>query len=216
MGTGHHQQEVGSPGSNGPGSRLRWTFVVVVVAVVTLSWVLWRVLHSTVQYHADPVPRAELEPRLGRLFRHGQSNAFSGIMIESYPHGSLRSRSQISNGILHGTVEGWYTNGQLEVRESFVNGMSHGTRTKWYPNGTQLSLAMISEGKIQGTFQRWHENGTLAERIEMRDGNADGLSQAYYPSGYLKAQARLVDGKPMTQRSWADGEAKLPGTGESK
>ncbi len=215
MGTGHHQ-EVEAPGSPRPGSRWRWSFAVVTVAIVALTCVLGKISHPSVRYHEDQVPRTELEPRLGRLFRQGQSNAFSGIMVESYPDGSLRSRSQISNGLLHGTVEGWYANGQLEVRESFVNGLSHGTRTKWHPNGTQLSLAMVSGGKIQGTFQRWHENGSLAERIEMRDGTPDGLSQAYYPSGYLKAQARLVDGKPMTQRSWADGEAKLPGAEELK
>ena len=156
------------------------------------------------------VPRAQLVPQQGRLFRAGQSAPFTGWMSETYPSGAKQSRSQVVKGLLEGVSEGWHTNGQCAVKEHFHEGVSHGLRTKWYANGAKMSEVMIVRGKLHGTFRRWHENGTLAEQIEMRQGDAEGPSLAYYPSGFLKAQARLDHGKVCEQRFWPDGARRDP------
>jgi len=65
------------------------------------------------------VLRSELILRAGHLCRAGDSNAFSGLMIERYSDGALRSRSMICEGLLHGVSEGWFTNRQLQVTEYF-------------------------------------------------------------------------------------------------
>jgi antitoxin component YwqK of YwqJK toxin-antitoxin module len=161
------------------------------------------------------VHRADLELREGRLYLKGQSKPFFGVMLEYYPGGARRSRSQLANGVLNGISEGWHTNGQLDVQEYFKEGFSHGLRVKWYPTGVKMSEVMISEGKLNGAFRRWHENGTLAERINLKNGNADGLSEAYYPSGFMKAQVRLVAGKPVDPKFWKDGETKGLTTGSA-
>jgi len=144
----------------------------------------------------------------GRLCLSGETNAFTGLMLEHSADGSLRSRSVVSNGLLDGISEGWHTNGQLQVTEFFRAGVSHGLRTKWHPNGAKLSEGEIIDGRFHGTFRRWSESGALAEQVEMVHGQPDGPALAYFESGFLKTRATMKDGKVMAQTSWKDGEHK--------
>lgn len=154
------------------------------------------------------VARTNLVLVAGRLCLSGQTNAFNGLMLEHSYGGILRSRSAVTNGLLHGLSEGWHTNGQLQVTEHFKEGTSHGVRTKWHPNGKKLSEGGIVDGKFHGTFRRWSEGGTLAEQIEFASGQPHGLSLAWYPSGFLKARATMEAGKIIEQATWKDGEHK--------
>ena len=156
------------------------------------------------------VPRDYLTLRKGRLYRAAQSAPFAGFMLERHPDGALKSRSAISNGVLHGVSEGWHTNGNLQVREHFTASLSHGLRTKWHANGATQSTAEIVSGKLHGTFRRWNETGTLAEELEFRAAVPHGLAKAYYPSGRLKTTVRLQDGKAVEQTSWKDSEVQEP------
>lgn len=150
----------------------------------------------------------ELERRDGLLYVRSESSPFTGLMLERFSDGQLKSRSNVRGGVLHGLSEGWHTNGQLEVQECFQNGVSHGLRQKWNVNGGKMSEGEIVDGVHHGTFRRWHDNGTLAEEVTMRNGEPDGLSRAFYPSGYLKMQVLIRDGKAVETQSWADGELK--------
>lgn len=154
------------------------------------------------------VSRTNLVLTEGRLRQLGQSNSFSGFMVEQDPDGRLLSRSAITNGLLHGLSQGWYTNGQLQVTEQFKEGVSHGLRTKWYPSGAKLSEAKIVDGKLNDAFRKWHDNGTLSEQVEFVGGQPEGLSLAYFPSSYLKARVLMKAGKPVEQQFWKDGEKK--------
>jgi antitoxin component YwqK of YwqJK toxin-antitoxin module len=154
------------------------------------------------------VSRTNLVLVEGRLRLSGQTNAFTGLMLDHSAGGLLRSRSAVTNGLLHGLSEGWHTNGQLQVTEHFKDGVSHGVRTKWHPNGAKLSEGGIVDGKFHGTFRRWSESGTLAEQIEFVSGQPHGLSLAYFPSGFLKARMKMKDGKIIEQATWKDGEHK--------
>ncbi|MBC8002466.1 MAG: toxin-antitoxin system YwqK family antitoxin [Opitutaceae bacterium] len=151
---------------------------------------------------------SELSLREGRLYRAGETVGFTGLMLETYEGGVQKSRTSISNGLIHGLSEGWHTNGQLQVSEVFKEGKSHGIRTKYYSNGTNLSQATIVDGRIEGQFRRWHENGRLAEQIDMKDGVPHGVSLTYFPSGYLRAQTVLSNGATVTQKFWRDGQVK--------
>jgi antitoxin component YwqK of YwqJK toxin-antitoxin module len=150
--------------------------------------------------------RTNLVFKESRLLEINGATPFSGFMVEHYTDGVLRSRSAVTNGLLHGLSQGWHTNGQLQVSEYFKAGVSHGLRTKWYANGTKLSEATIVEGVLSGPFRRWHENGTLAEEVEMRNGQPDGIANAYLPDGRLKTQVRLENGKVINQTPQKQGE----------
>lgn len=154
------------------------------------------------------VPAAELTQRNGLSYWKDESIPFTGAIFELYPDGSRKSRSVLSNGLLHGISEGWYTNETLQVREHFREGVSHGLREKWYPTRSKLSEATIVSGQLHGAFRRWHENGSLAEEIFMSNGNPDGTSKAYHPDGSLKAIATFEYGKVIEQKFWQSGESK--------
>lgn len=186
--------------------------VLIVTAVLAAGALLLAVkwLGSSRPATQAEVETTALELRDGRLCLKGQTNPYTGVMVEFYPGRALKSRSVLANGQLHGPSEGFYTNGQREVLEPFNAGVSHGTRLKWHPSGARLSEASIVQGKLHGLFRRWHENGQLAEEITLSNGAPTGLSTAYYPSGFLKAQARVQDGRPLEQKSFEDGQTRTP------
>jgi antitoxin component YwqK of YwqJK toxin-antitoxin module len=152
------------------------------------------------------VHRKNLERRADTWYLPGQSNGFTGLLLDTYEDGATKSRSTLSNGLLHGLSQGWHTNGQQQIEEHFVAGTSHGLRTKWHPNGQKLSEVMIVNGKLDGMFRSWHENGQRAEEVELKDGQPDGLSRSYFPSGFLKSQVTLRKGTVVTKQFWKDGE----------
>ena len=154
------------------------------------------------------VERSNLESREGKLYLKGEEQLFSGIMTEKHPGGTVLSRSEVRDGVLHGLSQGFHTNGQVQVAEQFEAGVSHGLRKKWRIDGSKESEAEIVHGKLHGMFRRYHPNGEIAEEARMIEGEADGESKAFYPSGYLKAMARLEGGKVLEQKFWKDGELK--------
>jgi antitoxin component YwqK of YwqJK toxin-antitoxin module len=182
-----------------------WKLAFLLLAGVVCLVVFW----------PKPVPEAppevlasELARREGRLYHGNQKHPFSGVMLERYAGGGLKSRSVVHNGVLDGLSEGWHTNGQFQVREFFKQGVAHGRREKWHENGSKMSAGEIVEGKHEGVFRRWHENGTLAEELTLRRGEPDGLARTFYPSGFLQAQVTLKNGAVLEKKSWADGELK--------
>ncbi len=197
-------------------TRTKWFFGLVVIALLlagVLSVMTARVAkNNSAVGSAAIVPVAVSRTNLvlvgGRLCLSGQTNAFTGLMYEHSSGGSLRSRSAVTNGLLHGLSEGWHTNGQLQVTEYFKEGVSHGLRTKWYADGTKLSEATIVEGKLHGAFRRWHSNGALAEEVQLKEGQPDGLAKAYFPSGFMKSRTAVRNGNVVDQKLWKDGEHK--------
>jgi len=152
------------------------------------------------------VARTNLVRLDGRWCRIGQTNPFTGALLEYYPGGCVQSRAMVSNGLLEGLSERWHTNGQLEAREYYRTNYSDGPRTKWFPDGKKLSEATIVLGKMQGIFRRWYENGQLAEEIPMRDGKIEGVGRSWYESGFLKAQLKFHNGEMVEAKNWQDGQ----------
>ncbi|MBM3845994.1 MAG: toxin-antitoxin system YwqK family antitoxin [Verrucomicrobia bacterium] len=187
---------------------------VILIIAVAIGFVVWRLRPPAADSNAG-VPAAPPEMARtnlvlveGRLRLPGTNTPFTGLMLEHSANGALRSRSAVSNGLLHGLSEGWYTNAQIQVSEHFKEGVSHGVRTKWYASGAKQSEASIVDGKLHGTFRKWHENQVLSEQVEFVNDQPEGLSLAYFPSGYLKARVTLRNGQPTEQTFWKDGEKK--------
>lgn len=149
---------------------------------------------------------SHLVARQGRLTRTNETRPFTGVLVERFPNGNLKSRSSIVAGLLEGVSEGWYENTQRQIKEHFKAGVSDGSRTTWHENGALMSQTLIRHGEHHGTFRRWHENGQLAESVEMNRGHPEGISVAYYPSGYLKARAEVRNGQVLQQQLWNDGD----------
>jgi len=188
-------------------SRGRRVFCAVALVSILAATLFLATRHRPLLTPPLPeVHRTSLEMRADSWYAPGQTRGFTGFLLDTYHDGTLKSRSAVSKGLLHGLSQGWHTNGQQQVEEHFVAGTSHGLRTKWHPNNRKLSEVTIVRGKLQGTFRSWHENGVPAEEVELRDGQPEGLSRAYFPSGFLKSQVTLRNGKVVDQHFYKDGE----------
>ena len=131
----------------------------------------------------------------GRFYVGGETNAFSGFVLEHYENGVPKSRTAVRDGLLDGFSEGWYPNGQLQVQEFFVQGVAHGRKTKWWKSGQMLSDGEVVDGEWEGLFRKWHENGQLSQEIPMKRGKAHGVAKAWFESGALKSRVEMAEGE---------------------
>ncbi len=172
----------------------------ILVAVVFL-------LKGALEQPVEPLPEldlSELKKVDGRFYIAGETNVFSGMVVESYEDGSPKSRTVVADGLLDGLSEGWHSNGQKQISESFVAGVSHGPRTKWWPDGTKQSEGMVADGEWEGLYRKWHENGQLSQEIPMKQGKAHGVAKAWFPSGALKSRVELTDGETVKSEFFED------------
>jgi len=187
--------------------KLTFPLAAAVAVLVLGVWVSLRHPRDLTPAMREQAQR-EMVHKQGRWYALGETNPYTGWVLDSYPGGTRLSRYQLTNGLLNGLSETWYTNGQLQVREYFKNGVSHGHREKWHPNGAHLSEATVVDGKVTGTFKSWYDNGQLLEQIDMNLGRPHGTGWAYYPSGFLKAETIVRDGEVLDRKSWKDGERR--------
>jgi len=205
MSSPHQSVDIASPAR-------RISFAVAIVSVLGVTLFLFPRHRPLPAAPLPEVHRSKLEMRADGWYAPGETRGFTGYLLDTYEDGALKSRSIVSNGLLHGLSQGWYTNGQQQVEEHFVAGTSHGLRTKWHANGQRFSEVNVVSGKLHGTFRSWHENGERAEEVELKDGQPDGPSKAYFPSGSLKSQVMLQNGKLVARQFYQDGEYREPTT----
>ncbi len=134
----------------------------------------------------------------GRFFASDGVVPFSGILVDYYPSGALRSRTSIQEGRIDGLSRGFYENGQLQIEERFRAGVSHGLRTKWRADGSKLSAGKIVNGVFDGKFVKWHPNGTISQEISMKEGQAHGVSKSWDEEGGLLSEVSMTQGVPDT------------------
>ena len=188
----------GEPGSRSrPGSFNRPVVVVGILFLVLVSLVVglrrWQT-PGLVESGVETVGRDRLVLREGRWMKTDETNAFTGMMVEFYPDGTMQSRSAVSNGLLHGVSEGWWTNAVLAVRETFREGRSHGLRTKWDIEARRISETDIREGEIEGLHREWHTNGKPSMEVTMARGKAQGVARKWSLEGELAGQWVMSNG----------------------
>ena len=180
----------------GLGSPIQGRFRLLLVLGFLAGTILIFLLRPLTRDSVPPeqVSRNQLVLQQGRLMKTSQTNAFTGLMVEFYPDGTLQSRSVVSNGLLHGVSEGWHTNGVLAITEVFVDGKSHGTRIKWDTASNRIAETTISAGQIHGSHREWYTNGLPALEMSMVDGKAQGLARKWNPDASLAGQWVLSNG----------------------
>ena len=200
----------GNPWSSRTGRR--WCVLLLAVLLAVPGYLLLRPGGPTPDGTKPlaSVPRLQLETRAGLFHQSNSVPPFTGWMTDAHPDGSLKLRTAVVDGRLHGVSEGWYTNGVMELSEHFDRGVTQGPRTTWYPTGQLRSEGQLVAGLQQGTYRQWHENGALAAEVGFQDGKAQGLSLAWYPDGSLKAEALMKNGLVEVRHFYATGERREP------
>jgi antitoxin component YwqK of YwqJK toxin-antitoxin module len=164
-----------------------------VVAAAALAFTTWA--ERSLRLPAVTALRSELDLREGVLFRRGESQPFSGLLISEWKRGVRRTEVSIRDGRAHGVSRGWFEHGQLEVRENFVRGVSDGLRTRWFADGTKRSEVRVRRGELVGVFREWHPNGQLARETPLANGKPHGLVRGWDPQGKLAGTAVVQNGE---------------------
>lgn len=149
----------------------------------------------------------ELQPDGRYLCLNG--TRFSGIILEEYPDGCLKSSTHYLGGLKDGREEKWYRsgmiasqrffkngkktgiheawweNGQPKFRRKFKNGLNEGTAFSWYMTGKPYQKNTYHAGQEEGTQQRWDEEGKLMANYVVRNGRRFGL-QGTKPCGSVE------------------------------
>lgn len=177
--------------------------VSLTLAIVALT--SWRQRRHTPP-ETDPSTQADLQAV------SAPPNETPAVLVREtfYADGTLKSRSDVVDGMLNGVSMGWYTNGQLQVEEHFVDDVSHGVRTRWYPDGIKKSETDIVNGTVDGVHRTWYPNGALANEAAFKLGTPDGVSTAYYESGFIKAIVTMDKGRTLQRESFEDGQRAGP------
>lgn len=188
-----------------PGYRLwlPWTIGVALLALlVTLGW-QWVEGRKTPNLVSIDRPLLELRDGLWHL--PGQSQPFTGYVLDHDQAGHLRLRSAMAKGRLHGESIGWDTNGIPELQETFREGIPEGTRTTWHSNGRKRSEGFRVNGQQHGVFRQWDETGALVAEAEFADGKPHGISRAWHPDGSIKVEALMHHGEVQVRNVYAPG-----------
>ncbi|MFL5345958.1 MAG: toxin-antitoxin system YwqK family antitoxin [Hyalangium sp.] len=92
------------------------------------------------------------------MFWKGQ--AFTGIAVEFFPDGTLRSEEYHLNGLRHGPSREWYRSGQRKEEMTLWYGGLHGYKREWNEQGRLIS-EVLGELGIGIAEKRWDEQGRL-------------------------------------------------------
>lgn len=104
------------------------------------------------------------------MFLNG--HPFTGVAVELFPDGSLRSEVYHVNGVEHGPKREWYPSGQLKDEANMWHGGLHGYSRIWNEQG-RLIFEELGELGIGIAEKRWDEQGRLIR--EWRIGPKDSL-----------------------------------------
>ena len=201
-----------SPNSSRFRGRLVW-WALASVTALALGIAFLRPRSRPPETKLASVERSQLEVREELFFLPGTSHPFTGMITDSLPDGTVRLRSTVVGGRLHGESLGWFTNGVLELQEEFQQGAAHGLRTTWYPNGQMRSQGRLVAGKQDGMYHQWNEQGVLTTEASFEAGQPHGLSRAWHPDGSLKAEVRMNQGQVQERHVYPPGTRWEPSAG---
>jgi antitoxin component YwqK of YwqJK toxin-antitoxin module len=97
---------------------------------------------------------------------------FTGVGVEFFPAGLLRSEVYHVDGVEHGPKREWYSSGQLKDEANIWQGGLHGYKRIWDEKGRLISEELGELG-IGIAEKRWDEQGRLIR--DWRIGPKDSL-----------------------------------------
>jgi antitoxin component YwqK of YwqJK toxin-antitoxin module len=97
---------------------------------------------------------------------------FTGIVYENWPDGTLRSETEIENGLRKGFDRNWYESGQPQAESYHDRSVKSGFSREWFENG-QLKQEIIWEWGIMIQKRHWDENEKLISEYQI---TSDSLS----------------------------------------
>ncbi len=130
----------------------------------------------------------------GPLLGETPPPAFTGLWVNKYPSGELRSKTEYRNGVPHGTHRYWH-----------------------HPTGVLMREDSYCDGKLHGKRLSWHLNGAKASEEQWKDGERHSVQLHWFPNGWKEAETHYEHGKQVrtvpnpgadTPREWGIAQAQ--------
>jgi hypothetical protein len=109
----------------------------------------------------------------GRIAHNGV--LFTGVIVERYESGAVRSERSYRDGLEHGRHIGWWPNGDRAFDYTYRDGLMEGVAREWFEDGTPFRVFTYRAGHEEGQQQMWYADGSLRASYVVRDGRRFGL-----------------------------------------
>jgi antitoxin component YwqK of YwqJK toxin-antitoxin module len=91
---------------------------------------------------------------------------FSGVGVETFGDGRLKSETPYLDGLPSGICREWYSNGSKKKEWTAIHGPVHGQYTEWYENGSLKVWGDYRYGTAL-SYKEWNPQGELVTEITL-------------------------------------------------
>ena len=135
----------------------------------------------------------------------GQNN----LVQEFYMDGSLKSTSEVKNGMRNGITKNFDEKGRLLSTCEYVDDKRNGWLVNYNPEiGKVITKVMFRDDLQDGPLVMNYQEGMLFRESNYTNGRVNGLVKTYWPNGKLKAQVHFKMGMPGNDLKEYDKEGK--------
>ncbi len=127
-----------------------------------------------------------------------QDNKKSGLWVEYYCNGYLKTKLQYVNGRPDGYCVIYHDNGKIQEEGQWSSKLNKwvGKYRLYYDNGqVQHEFAFNPSGKREGPAKYFYENGQVAIEGNFQNGQEVGMFKEYYETGDTKAEKTFNNGQ---------------------
>lgn len=130
---------------------------------------------------ANEVRSKDLEVKGKFLYKIGEKEKFSGVVVDYYTDGKTkRIEFNFIDGLKGGLSSGWYKNGKLKYKMNFVNGKNEGVMEEFHENGQIGYRGNYKNNIREGLQEGWYNNGEKKFVGKFFQGKRDGLHKEWY------------------------------------
>jgi len=126
--------------------------------------------------------------------KKGDTNPFTGDVIEHFENGKVKGRGQFKKGLVNGLRIMNYESGNKHMEKNYSEGQSNGKNTEYYENGAIKQEGDFKNGKEIGTWKIYYESGKLNALLNFSDGAQQGDYYEYSKERKLTTQYYFVNG----------------------
>jgi len=112
----------------------------------------------------------------------------TNVKKKFYEDGSIKSTSELKDGIKHGAMKKYHSNGKLSLEVDYVQGKREGIQKEYYKSGILKGEIEIKNNIKLGLMKRYDEDGVLASISEYKDDKKNGYVRWYRPNGVVEVE----------------------------
>lgn len=146
----------------------------------------------------------------------------TGMWIQYYPNGNVRTRLPYVNNRPHGYAISYYESGHVKECGTWQGTRWVGEYKLYYENDTlRMHLKYSATGQRDGSGHFYHQNGKLMIEAHYKNGREDSIYREFYDDGSLKKElfyssgtidpSKTIEHAPPPGAHWPGNDQKREG-----